>query len=92
MAEEGEGGRFVHLLSAPVRDLTHNWSIDIASELTSYLSELEGLNTLVDPSNSHSFNFAEGQLHVSRWREHQMHLVTIWGRRTMSLIGITGFH
>jgi hypothetical protein len=92
MAEEGEGGRFVHLLSAPVRDLTHNWSIDIASELTSYLSELEGLNTLVDSSNSHSFNFAEGQLHVSRWREHQIHLVTIWGRRTMSLIGITGFH
>jgi hypothetical protein len=92
MAEGGEGGRFVHLLSAPVRDLTQNWSIDIASELTSYLSELEGLNTLVDPSNSHSFNFAEGQLHALRCREHQMHLVTHWERRTMSLIGITGFN
>lgn len=33
--------RFGHLLQ-PIRDLTKNWDIDVASELEDYLSEVRG--------------------------------------------------
>ena len=54
---EEENNRFAHLLQ-PIRDLSINWNIDIASELEDYLSELESITISFDDGKS--LNFAEG--------------------------------
>lgn len=61
MAEEYETGRFAHLIQ-PIRDLTANWEVDVASELGAYLSELGSWSTIVDSAGNTSLNFAEGVL------------------------------
>jgi condensin-2 complex subunit H2 len=54
---EDDNNRFAHLLQ-PIRDLSINWNIDIASELEEYLSELESITISFDDGKS--LNFAEG--------------------------------
>ena len=43
--------RFAHLLQ-PIRDLAENWHIDLATELESYLDELESISIHFDPATS----------------------------------------
>jgi hypothetical protein len=55
-----EANRFGYLM-APIRDLTANWKIDIASELEEYLTELESIQISFD-GGATNLNFAEGTL------------------------------
>lgn len=51
------GTRFAHLLQ-PIRDLTKNWDIDVASQLEEYLSQLENITISFDGGRT-TMNFAE---------------------------------
>lgn len=53
--------RYEHLLK-PIRDLTKNWQIDIASELEDYLEELERISVSFD-GGATNVDFAEGKHH-----------------------------
>ena len=59
MASQSEAVRFSHLLE-PIRDLAQNWSIDIASELEEYLTELEEITISFD--DGVELDFAEAAL------------------------------
>ncbi|KAF1784009.1 Condensin-2 complex subunit H2, C-terminal [Phytophthora cactorum] len=52
-------GRLQHLLQ-PIRDLSKNWNIDLASELEEYMDKLENLNIAFDPEDSASIANGEG--------------------------------
>ncbi|XP_056132699.1 condensin-2 complex subunit H2 [Lampris incognitus] len=52
--------RFAHLLQ-PIRELTQNWNIDVASELNDYLEELDELCIAFDGGEI-KLNFAEAAL------------------------------
>ncbi|XP_068590056.1 condensin-2 complex subunit H2 [Cebidichthys violaceus] len=52
--------RFPHLLQ-PIRELTKNWEIDVASELNDYLEELDGMCITFDGGKTR-LNFAEAAL------------------------------
>ncbi|XP_053718520.1 condensin-2 complex subunit H2 isoform X1 [Synchiropus splendidus] len=52
--------RFAHLLQ-PIRDLTKNWDIDVASELNDYLEELDEMCITFDGGQTR-LNFAEAAL------------------------------
>ncbi|KAL4092620.1 hypothetical protein PRIC1_011612 [Phytophthora ramorum] len=62
-------GRLQHLLQ-PIRDLSKNWNIDLASELEEYMDKLENLSIAFDPEDGASIdrdgdsvmNFAEAAL------------------------------
>ena len=43
--ESDIGTRFAHLLQ-PIRDLTKNWDIDVASQLEEYLSQVKEINLI----------------------------------------------
>ena len=57
--DEVQNPRFESLLK-PIRDLSENWSIDIAQELESYLDELGDIQ--VSFGGSDTLNFAEAAL------------------------------
>lgn len=44
---ESTESRFAHLLQ-PIRELTKNWDIDVASELNDYLEEVSSENQLCE--------------------------------------------
>ncbi|KAM6913435.1 condensin-2 complex subunit H2-like [Lycodopsis pacificus] len=52
--------RFHHLLQ-PIRELTKNWEIDVASELNDYLEELDDMCITLDEGKTR-LNFAEAAL------------------------------
>lgn len=52
--------RFAHLLK-PIRDLTKNWDVDIASHLEDYLEEIESISITFD-GGATKMNFAEAAL------------------------------
>ncbi|XP_074937914.1 condensin-2 complex subunit H2 isoform X1 [Phalacrocorax aristotelis] len=52
--------RFVHLLQ-PIRDLTKNWEVDVASQLGEYLEELDQICISFDNGKT-TMNFAEAAL------------------------------
>ncbi|XP_014008619.1 condensin-2 complex subunit H2 [Salmo salar] len=52
--------RFTHLLQ-PIRELTKNWDIDVASELADYLEELDEMCISFDGGKT-TLNFAEAAL------------------------------
>ncbi|KAG2972540.1 hypothetical protein PC119_g23136, partial [Phytophthora cactorum] len=52
-------GRLQHLLQ-PIRDLSKNWNIDLASELEEYMDKLENLNIAFDPEDGASIANGEG--------------------------------
>ncbi|XP_041728393.1 condensin-2 complex subunit H2-like [Coregonus clupeaformis] len=52
--------RFAHLLQ-PIRELTKNWDIDVASELADYLEELDEMCISFDGGKT-TLNFAEAAL------------------------------
>ncbi|XP_029598045.1 condensin-2 complex subunit H2 isoform X2 [Salmo trutta] len=52
--------RFTHLLQ-PIRELTKNWDIDVASELADYLEELDEICISFDGGKT-TLNFAEAAL------------------------------
>uniref|UniRef100_A0A4W5K3L6 Condensin-2 complex subunit H2 n=1 Tax=Hucho hucho TaxID=62062 RepID=A0A4W5K3L6_9TELE len=52
--------RFAHLLQ-PIRELTKNWDIDVASELADYLEELDDMCISFDGGKT-TLNFAEAAL------------------------------
>ncbi|KAM9026057.1 condensin-2 complex subunit H2 [Ara ararauna] len=57
----GEGeSRFVHLLQ-PIRDLTKNWEVDVAAQLSEYLEELEQVCISFDNGKT-TMNFTEAAL------------------------------
>lgn len=56
----GADPRYAHLLE-PLRDLAENWKIDIATELTDYLGELDRMVVSLDGGVT-SLNFAEAAL------------------------------
>lgn len=59
MAEAVES-RWAHLLQ-PIRELGANWDVDIAADLSDYLSELEQVVFSFDGGHT-ALNFAEGEL------------------------------
>ncbi|XP_061324531.1 condensin-2 complex subunit H2 [Pezoporus flaviventris] len=52
--------RFVHLLQ-PIRDLTKNWEVDVAAQLSEYLEELENVCISFDNGRT-TMNFMEAAL------------------------------
>lgn len=52
-------GRLQHLLQ-PIRDLSKNWNIDLATELEEYMDKLENLNIAFDPEDGASIAEGEG--------------------------------
>ncbi|KAG3246953.1 hypothetical protein PI124_g8346 [Phytophthora idaei] len=52
-------GRLQNLLQ-PIRDLSKNWNIDLASELEEYMDKLENLNIAFDPEDGASIANGEG--------------------------------
>ncbi|XP_061203107.1 condensin-2 complex subunit H2 [Neopsephotus bourkii] len=52
--------RFVHLLQ-PIRDLTKNWEVDVAAQLSEYLEELENVCISFDNGKT-TMNFMEAAL------------------------------
>lgn len=52
--------RFAYLLQ-PIRDLTKNWDIDVASQLEEYISEIEQITISFD-QGANKMNFAEAAL------------------------------
>ncbi|AWO98382.1 putative condensin-2 complex subunit H2 isoform 2 [Scophthalmus maximus] len=57
---ESTESRFAHLLQ-PIRELTKNWDIDVASELNDYLEELDDMCITFDGGKTR-LNFAEAAL------------------------------
>ncbi|XP_028427033.1 condensin-2 complex subunit H2 isoform X2 [Perca flavescens] len=57
---ESTESRFPHLLQ-PIRELTKNWEIDVASELNDYLDELDDMCITFDGGKTR-LNFAEAAL------------------------------
>ncbi|CAL8323051.1 unnamed protein product [Lota lota] len=57
---ESAENRFAHLLQ-PIRELTKNWDIDVASELNDYLEELDEMSIAFDGGKI-KLNFAEAAL------------------------------
>lgn len=57
---ESTESRFAHLLK-PIRELTKNWEIDVASELNDYLEELDEMCITFDGGKTR-LNFAEAAL------------------------------
>uniref|UniRef100_A0A3Q3EN76 Condensin-2 complex subunit H2 n=1 Tax=Labrus bergylta TaxID=56723 RepID=A0A3Q3EN76_9LABR len=57
---ESTESRYAHLLQ-PIRELTKNWDIDVASELNDYLDELDEMCITFDGGKT-SLNFAEAAL------------------------------
>ncbi|XP_040886318.1 condensin-2 complex subunit H2 [Toxotes jaculatrix] len=57
---ESTESRFAHLLQ-PIRELTKNWEIDVASELNDYLEELDEMCITFDGGKTR-LNFAEAAL------------------------------
>ncbi|XP_047431721.1 condensin-2 complex subunit H2 isoform X2 [Mugil cephalus] len=57
---EATENRFAHLLQ-PIRELTKNWEIDVASELNDYLEELDEMCITLDGGNI-KLNFVEAAL------------------------------
>ncbi|XP_028250173.1 condensin-2 complex subunit H2 [Parambassis ranga] len=57
---ESTESRFAHLLQ-PIRELTKNWDIDVASELNDYLDELDEMCITFDGGKTR-LNFAEAAL------------------------------
>ncbi|XP_018530421.1 condensin-2 complex subunit H2 [Lates calcarifer] len=57
---ESTENRFAHLLQ-PIRELTKNWEIDVASELNDYLEELDEMCITFDGGKTR-LNFAEAAL------------------------------
>ncbi|KAF1372060.1 hypothetical protein PFLUV_G00260410 [Perca fluviatilis] len=57
---ESAESRFPHLLQ-PIRELTKNWEIDVASELNDYLDELDDMCITFDGGKTR-LNFAEAAL------------------------------
>ncbi|KAK7896739.1 hypothetical protein WMY93_022064 [Mugilogobius chulae] len=57
---ESTESRFAHLLQ-PIRELTKNWDVDIASELNDYLEELDEMCITFDDGEI-KLNFAEAAL------------------------------
>ncbi|XP_056443567.1 condensin-2 complex subunit H2 [Gadus chalcogrammus] len=57
---ESAENRFAHLLQ-PIRELTKNWDIDVASELNDYLEELDEICIAFDGGKI-QLNFAEAAL------------------------------
>ncbi|XP_029969000.1 condensin-2 complex subunit H2 isoform X2 [Salarias fasciatus] len=60
MMMESTESRFAHLLQ-PIRELTKNWEIDVASELNDYLEELDEMCITFDGGKIR-LNFAEAAL------------------------------
>ncbi|XP_038047041.1 condensin-2 complex subunit H2-like [Patiria miniata] len=60
MTQGDTEARFLHLLQ-PIRDLTKNWEVDIASQLEDYLLEIGEIRITFD-GGSTSMNFAEAAL------------------------------
>ncbi|KAM8909572.1 condensin-2 complex subunit H2 isoform 1-T2 [Spinachia spinachia] len=52
--------RFPHLMQ-PIRELTKNWEVDVASELNDYLEELDNMTITLDGGETR-LNFAEAAL------------------------------
>jgi len=61
---DGKESRFAHLLE-PLRDLSQNWSVDLAGELSDYLAQLEEISFTFD-GGATSLNFAEGAARAAR--------------------------
>ncbi|XP_074554468.1 condensin-2 complex subunit H2 [Halichoeres trimaculatus] len=59
---ESTESRFAHLLQ-PIRELTKNWDIDVASELNDYLEELDEMCITFDGGEI-SLNFAQAALMI----------------------------
>ncbi|XP_047245859.1 condensin-2 complex subunit H2 isoform X2 [Girardinichthys multiradiatus] len=57
---ESTESRYAHLLQ-PIRELTKNWEIDVASELNDYLEELDEMCITLDGGKTR-LNFAEAAL------------------------------
>uniref|UniRef100_A0A3Q0QZJ3 Condensin-2 complex subunit H2 n=1 Tax=Amphilophus citrinellus TaxID=61819 RepID=A0A3Q0QZJ3_AMPCI len=57
---ESTESRYAHLLQ-PIRELTKNWEIDLASELNDYLEELDDMCIIFDGGKTR-LNFAEAAL------------------------------
>lgn len=57
---EAAESRFAQLLK-PIRELTQNWEVDLASQLGDYLHELEGVRISFDGGQT-TMNFAEAAL------------------------------
>ncbi|KAM6895725.1 condensin-2 complex subunit H2 [Xenentodon cancila] len=57
---ESMESRFAHLLQ-PIRELTKNWEVDVASELNDYLEELDDMCITFDGGKTR-LNFAEAAL------------------------------
>ncbi|CAK6982396.1 condensin-2 complex subunit H2 [Scomber scombrus] len=57
---ESTESRYAHLLQ-PIRELTKNWEIDVASELNDYLDELDDMTITFDGGKTR-LNFAEAAL------------------------------
>ncbi|XP_072234101.1 condensin-2 complex subunit H2 [Leuresthes tenuis] len=57
---ESTESRFAHLLQ-PIRELTKNWDVDVASELNDYLEELDEMCITFDGGKT-QLNFAEAAL------------------------------
>ncbi|XP_071358745.1 condensin-2 complex subunit H2 [Trachinotus anak] len=60
MLMESTESRYAHLLQ-PIRELTKNWEIDVASELNDYLEELDEMCITFDGGETR-LNFAEAAL------------------------------
>eukprot|EP01028_Stygiella_incarcerata_P008632 TRINITY_DN38214_c0_g1_i1.p1 TRINITY_DN38214_c0_g1~~TRINITY_DN38214_c0_g1_i1.p1 ORF type:complete len:668 (-),score=209.20 TRINITY_DN38214_c0_g1_i1:109-2025(-) len=59
---ESATSRFLHLLR-PIRDLSENWNIDLATQLEDYIQELSDLTfSFQDGDEWRAFNFAEAAL------------------------------
>ena len=55
--------RFAHLLK-PIKDLAQSWSVDVATELSAYLQELDDIHFTYE--NYDQLNFAQGTRIVIR--------------------------
>ena len=55
---ERDESRWMHLLN-PIKDIAANWDVDIAADLSDYLSELEQIEFSFDGGHT-TLNFAEG--------------------------------
>ncbi|CAI5705182.1 unnamed protein product [Peronospora effusa] len=61
-------GRLQHLLQ-PIRDLSKNWNIDLATELEEYMDKLENLNIAFDPKDGANITKDGDQVGVMNFAE-----------------------
>ncbi|CAI5708337.1 unnamed protein product [Peronospora destructor] len=61
-------GRLQHLLQ-PIRDLSKNWNIDLATELEEYMDKLENLNIAFDPKDGANITKEGDQAEVMNFAE-----------------------